>query len=89
MERKVVVAGIGVISPVGSGKDKFWQSLIGGKSGIDRIQQLRPQCFVDSQVAGEVKDFDPEDFLPPERIPENGPFFPVCSLRLYHGYAGC
>ena len=50
MERNVVVTGIGVISPVGSGKDKFWQSLIGGKSGIDRIKSL-DHGEIDSQMA--------------------------------------
>ena len=46
MERNVVVTGIGVISPVGSGKDKFWQSLIGGKSGIDRIKALTLEILI-------------------------------------------
>ncbi len=80
MERKVVVTGIGVISPVGSGKDKFWQSLIGGKSGIDRISSFDPSAF-DSQVAGEVKDFDPEDFLPRREYRKMDRFsqFAVCA----------
>jgi len=80
VERKVVVTGIGVISPVGSGKDKFWQSLIGGKSGIDRISSFDPSAF-DSQVAGEVKDFDPEDFLPRREYRKMDRFsqFAVCA----------
>ncbi|MDI3542638.1 MAG: 3-oxoacyl-[acyl-carrier-protein] synthase [Candidatus Atribacteria bacterium] len=80
MERKVVVTGIGVISPVGSGKDKFWQSLIEGKSGIDRIKSFDPGDF-DSQVAGEVKDFDPENFLPRKEYRRMDRFsqFAVCA----------
>lgn len=80
MERKVVVTGIGVISPVGSGKDTFWQSLIEGKSGIDRIKSFDPHDF-DSQVAGEVKDFDPEDFLPRKEYRRMDRFsqFAVCA----------
>ncbi|HXL02481.1 MAG TPA: beta-ketoacyl-ACP synthase II [Candidatus Atribacteria bacterium] len=80
MERKVVVTGIGVISPVGSGKDKFWQSIIGGKSGIDRIKSFDPGDF-DSQVAGEVKDFNPEDFLPRKEYRRMDRFsqFAVCA----------
>lgn len=80
MERKVVVTGIGVISPVGSGKDTFWQSLIEGKSGIDRIKSFDPRDF-DSQVAGEVKDFDPEDFLPRKEYRRMDRFsqFAVCA----------
>jgi len=80
VERKVVVTGIGVISPVGSGKDKFWQSIIGGKSGIDRIKSFDPGDF-DSQVAGEVKDFNPEDFLPRKEYRRMDRFsqFAVCA----------
>jgi len=80
VERKVVVTGIGVISPVGSGKDTFWQSLIEGKSGIDRIKSFDPHDF-DSQVAGEVKDFDPEDFLPRKEYRRMDRFsqFAVCA----------
>jgi 3-oxoacyl-[acyl-carrier-protein] synthase II len=80
VERKVVVTGIGVISPVGSGKDKFWQSLIEGKSGIDRIKSFDPGDF-DSQVAGEVKDFDPENFLPRKEYRRMDRFsqFAVCA----------
>ena len=80
MERNVVVTGIGVISPVGSGKDKFWQSLIEGKSGIDRIKSFDPGDF-DSQMAGEVKDFDPEDFLPRKEYRRMDRFsqFAVCA----------
>jgi len=80
VERNVVVTGIGVISPVGSGKDKFWQSLIGGKSGIDRIKSFDPGDF-DSQMAGEVRDFDPEDFLPRKEYRRMDRFsqFAVCA----------
>ncbi|HPU08605.1 MAG TPA: beta-ketoacyl-ACP synthase II, partial [Candidatus Atribacteria bacterium] len=59
---------------------KFWQSLIGGKSGIDRISSFDPSAF-DSQVAGEVKDFDPEDFLPRREYRKMDRFsqFAVCA----------
>lgn len=67
-KRRVVVSGIGVISPVGNSKQEFWNSLCQGKSGIKRISQIEPSLF-SSQVAGEVKDFRPEDFsLSPKEI---------------------
>ena len=67
-KRRVVVSGIGVISPVGNSKQEFWNSLCQGKSGIKRISQIEPSLF-SSQVAGEVKDFHPEDFsLSPKEI---------------------
>lgn len=62
MLNRVVVTGLGVVSPIGIGKDTFWQNLIAGKSGISRITSFDPSPF-DSQIAGEVKDFDPSQFL--------------------------
>ncbi|MCP4848628.1 MAG: beta-ketoacyl-[acyl-carrier-protein] synthase II, partial [Verrucomicrobiaceae bacterium] len=58
-ERRVVITGIGVLSPVGKDVDRFWSSLIEGKSGIDRISSLDPSAFA-CQIGGEVKDFDPK-----------------------------
>ncbi|MDD5195450.1 MAG: beta-ketoacyl-ACP synthase II [Candidatus Omnitrophica bacterium] len=62
MERRVVVTGCGVVSPVGIGKLSFWNSLIQGKSGIGKITQFDASTF-DSQIAGEVKDFAPPSFI--------------------------
>ena len=58
-ERRVVITGIGVLSPVGKTLEQFWSSLIEGKSGIDRISSLDPSAFA-CQIGGEVKDFDPK-----------------------------
>ncbi|MDP8260102.1 MAG: beta-ketoacyl-ACP synthase II [Candidatus Gygaella obscura] len=58
MKRKVVVTGLGVISPIGNGVDNFWQSCIAGKNGVGPITKFDATRF-DSRVAGEVKDFDP------------------------------
>ena len=63
LNRKVFITGIGVISPVGCGKEKFWQALINGQSGIDTIQSFDISSY-DSQIAGEVKDFNSDDYLP-------------------------
>ena len=56
--RRVVVTGLGVISPVGIGKEAFWDSLVKGKSGIKRISKFDASEYP-CQVAGEVDDFDP------------------------------
>jgi 3-oxoacyl-[acyl-carrier-protein] synthase II len=61
-KRRVVVTGLGVISPVGIGVNNAWKNLIAGQSGITRITKFDPSNFA-SQVAGEVKDFNVEDFL--------------------------
>jgi 3-oxoacyl-[acyl-carrier-protein] synthase II len=62
-KRRVVVTGLGVVSPVGIGVSTAWQNLIAGQSGITRITKFDPSNFA-SQVAGEVKNFNVEDFLP-------------------------
>jgi len=60
--RRVVVTGQGVVSPIGTGKTAFWNSLLQGKSGIGPITHFDASQF-DSRIAGEVKDFDPLSFL--------------------------
>jgi len=62
MSNRVVVTGMGVISPVGSGLDNYWSSLIAGESGIDKITHFNADEY-DSQIAGEVKDFDAKDYM--------------------------
>ncbi|MEO0292992.1 MAG: beta-ketoacyl-ACP synthase II [candidate division WOR-3 bacterium] len=64
---RVAVTGLGVISPVGIGIQKFWDSLKEGRSGISRITKFDPSPFK-CQIAGEVKDFNPEGKLDPKEI---------------------
>jgi 3-oxoacyl-[acyl-carrier-protein] synthase II len=61
-KRRVVVTGLGVVSPVGIGIEKAWRNLVAGKSGITRISKFDPSNFA-SQIAGEVKDFDVLQYL--------------------------
>jgi 3-oxoacyl-[acyl-carrier-protein] synthase II len=63
--KRVVVTGQGVVTPVGVGKHSFWNSLLSGKSGIGPITHFDASLF-DSQIAGEVSDFDPTVFLSPK-----------------------
>lgn len=62
-KRRVVVTGLGVVSPVGIGVQASWANLLAGKSGITRITKFDPGNF-SSQIAGEVKDFDVSQYLP-------------------------
>jgi 3-oxoacyl-[acyl-carrier-protein] synthase II len=62
MRNRVVVTGLGCVTPVGIGKDVFWNSLLEGKSGIGRITRFDPTDYA-TQIAGEVKDFDPSQFI--------------------------
>lgn len=61
--RRVVITGIGVLSPNGIGKDAYWQALAEGKSGIGEVSYFDSSIFP-SHLAGEIKDFDPHQFLP-------------------------
>ena len=62
-DRRVVITGLGLVTPLGIGVEETWSALCGGKSGIDEITRFDATGF-DTQIAGEVKDFHPEDFLP-------------------------
>lgn len=65
--RRVVVTGIGVVSPLGTGNRKNWDALLAGVSGIDRLTRFDTGDFP-VQIAGEVKDFNPEDFIEKKEI---------------------
>ena len=56
-KRRVVVTGLGVISPVGSGAEKFWDAIIAGKSGVNKIDRFDASLF-DAKIAADVKDYD-------------------------------
>jgi len=60
---KVVVTGIGIISPIGTGIDLFWESLINGKSGITEITRFNTERYP-TKIAGEIQDFNPEKYMP-------------------------
>ncbi|MBW2572473.1 MAG: beta-ketoacyl-ACP synthase II, partial [Deltaproteobacteria bacterium] len=62
MSRRVVITGLGLITPLGTGVDETWTSLCKGQSGIAEITRFDASEF-DTKIAGEVKNFHPEDFL--------------------------
>jgi 3-oxoacyl-[acyl-carrier-protein] synthase II len=62
-KRRVVITGLGIVSPVGTGVAQAWKNIVEGKSGITRITRFDPALFA-CQVAGEVKDFDVTQYLP-------------------------
>jgi 3-oxoacyl-[acyl-carrier-protein] synthase II len=60
--RRVVVTGLGCVSPVGNTVDEAWSNLLAGRSGIDRITKFDPTAFA-CQIAGEVKNLDLEPYI--------------------------
>ena len=58
MKRRVVVTGVGLVTPLGTGTEKTWEGLLSGRSGIGPITRFDASAHA-SQIAAEVKDFDP------------------------------
>ncbi|MCS6957796.1 MAG: beta-ketoacyl-ACP synthase II [Aquificaceae bacterium] len=62
--RRVVVTGLGAVTPIGTGVDKYWSNLVSGVSGIDIIKRFDPvEEGLPVHIAGEVKDFNPENYF--------------------------
>lgn len=62
MNNRVVITGLGPVTPIGTGKNKFWQSLIQGKCGIDRISYFDTKEYP-TKIAAELKDFDYSNYI--------------------------
>ena len=60
--KRVVITGLGAVTPIGIGRDKYWNSLLKGKSGIDYITRFDTEKY-DTKIGAEIKDFSPEDFM--------------------------
>ena len=73
MGRRVVVTGIGLLCGTGNSTEEVWRNLLAGKSGIAKIQQFDASQFA-SQIAGEVRNFDPLQFIEKKEIKKMGRF---------------
>ncbi|MFT5139791.1 MAG: 3-oxoacyl-[acyl-carrier-protein] synthase II [Lysobacterales bacterium] len=62
-KRRVVVTGMGIVSPVGNSINSAWDAICNGRSGIGRISEFDTEGFK-TRVAGEIRDFDVEDYMP-------------------------
>ena len=73
MSRRVVVTGVGLLTPLGIGTETSWQALRAGQSGVARITQFDPTAF-SCRIAGEVKGFDPAQYIEKKEIKKMGRF---------------
>jgi len=83
MKRRVVVTGLGAVTPLGIGVDENWESLCQGKSGIGIISRFDATGFR-TRIAGEVKGFNPADFVPRKLVRRGDRFihFALAATRM-------
>lgn len=81
--RRVVITGIGAVTPVGIGREALWQGVRQGESAVRRITRFDPSPF-SSQIAAEVRDFQPLDFVDARRVRRLDRFaqFALAAARL-------
>jgi len=82
-KRRVVVTGVGAVTPLAVGAEQSWQAICHGKSGVARITKFDPSGFK-VQIAAEVKDFHPENFLDKKKIRRTDAFihYALVSARM-------
>lgn len=71
--KKIVITGMGAVTPVGIGVDNYWKNITAGVSGIDTIKTFDPSELA-VQIAGEIKDFNPSDYMQKDLIRKTDPF---------------
>lgn len=83
MKKRVVITGLGVVSPVGTGKAKFWRNLAQGVSGIGPVQSFDCDPFT-VKIGAEVRDFEALDFMSPDEAAECGRFlrYALAAVRM-------
>ncbi len=72
-KRRVVITGIGMISPLGIGNEPTWEGLVAGRSGIGSITKFDPADFA-CRIAGEVRGFDPEQWIEKKEVKKSDTF---------------
>jgi 3-oxoacyl-[acyl-carrier-protein] synthase II len=88
-DQRIVISGIGVVSPFGVGVEPFWSGLVAGRSAIGRISHFDPSGFP-CQIAGQVPDFAPQAFMEPKdaRRMSRSSQFAVAAARMALAAAG-
>lgn len=81
--KRVVITGVGVITPVGIGKETFWNNIKSGKSGVGPIESFDVSEY-NTRIAAEVKDFDPSEYIDKKEARRMDRFvkFAVCAAKM-------
>ncbi len=89
LKRRVVITGLGAVTPLATGVEESWRKLCQGKSGVARITKFDTSGF-NVQIAAELKDFHPEDFLDKKKIRRTDPFiqYALVAARMAIADAG-
>ena len=83
MRRRVVITGIGLVSPLGVGNEANWAALMEGRSGIGAITRFDAESFP-SRIAGEVSGFAPEDYIPKKDLKKMDLFIQYAMVAAHH-----
>lgn len=83
MKKRVVITGLGCVTPLGTGKEEFWNNIKSGVSGIDKITNFDASTY-QTQIAGEVKNFHPEEYISKKELKRLDKFaqFAIVSAKL-------
>lgn len=79
MKERLVITGMGAVTPIGIGVENYWNNLIAGKCGVERITRFDPEESP-VKIAAQVKDFNPDDFMSKKQSRE-------MDLFMQYGYA--
>ncbi len=82
-KRRVVLTGVGAVTPVGNNVKDFWEALLSGKTGVARLTAFDPSPF-SSQIAAEVKGFDATKYMTPKQERRFDPFvkFAIAAAKM-------
>ena len=88
LNRRVVVTGLGIVSPSGNTVETFWDNIKNGRSGIGPVTRFDCSDYP-VRIAGEVRDFNPEDWVGRKDARRMDPLYSVRYGRRRYGDPGC
>lgn len=88
MRRRVVVTGMGVITPIGNSVEEFWNAVREEKTGFGEITHFDASGYK-CHLAAEVKNFDGKNYMDPKGGKTHGTVLPVCGGGNERGHRGC